>query len=103
MATATAPAPSKAKGVKVNKNLAPTPITYPKEAITPSWVGRVPQLKPGVYADGMPIHAAEQVSFAPELLRLRQSVQGACQKAWREVQCRWVRCAARQDSRGNLR
>lgn len=25
-------------------------------AVTPSWVGRVPQLKPGNYVDGMPIH-----------------------------------------------
>jgi hypothetical protein len=29
------------------------------EAVTPSWVGRVPQLKPGTYADGMPIHQVE--------------------------------------------
>jgi hypothetical protein len=39
------------------------PITAPmpqaREAVTPSWVGRVPQLKPGVYADGMPIHHVE--------------------------------------------
>src|SRR6516164_5514415 len=26
-----------------------------RQALTPSWVGRVPQLKPGRYADGMPI------------------------------------------------
>ena len=24
--------------------------------LTPSWVGRVPYVKPGVYADGMPVH-----------------------------------------------
>jgi hypothetical protein len=29
------------------------------EPVTPSWVGRVPQLKPGQYADGMPIHSPE--------------------------------------------
>jgi hypothetical protein len=29
------------------------------EPVTPSWVGRVPQLKPGQYADGMPIHFPE--------------------------------------------
>ena len=27
-----------------------------RQPLTPSWVGRVPQLKPGRYADGMPIH-----------------------------------------------
>jgi hypothetical protein len=27
--------------------------------VTPSWVGRVPQLKPGTYADGMPIHQVQ--------------------------------------------
>ena len=29
--------------------------------VTPSWVGRVPQLKPGQYADGMPIHSPEYI------------------------------------------
>jgi len=32
-----------------------------REPITPSWVGQVPQLKPGTYADGMPIHSPEYV------------------------------------------
>jgi hypothetical protein len=27
--------------------------------ITPSWTGRIPQLKPGRYADGLPIHQVE--------------------------------------------
>lgn len=27
-----------------------------REPVTPSWVGRVPQLKPGTYVDGMPLH-----------------------------------------------
>jgi hypothetical protein len=27
--------------------------------LTPSWVGRVPQLKPGIYADGLPFHQVE--------------------------------------------
>jgi len=27
--------------------------------LTPSWVGRVPYLKPGVYADGMPLHQVQ--------------------------------------------
>jgi hypothetical protein len=30
-----------------------------REPVTPSWVGRVPQLKPGTYADGLPIHQVE--------------------------------------------
>lgn len=30
-----------------------------REPVTPSWVGRVPQLKPGTYADGMPIHQVQ--------------------------------------------
>jgi hypothetical protein len=32
-------------------------LTQKREPVTPSWVGRVPQLKPGQYADGMPIHS----------------------------------------------
>ena len=52
MATGTATAPSRTKASK--------PLTK-KEAVTPSWVGRVPQLKPGQYADGMPIHTPEYV------------------------------------------
>jgi hypothetical protein len=27
--------------------------------LTPSWVGRVPYVKPGVYADGMPVHQVQ--------------------------------------------
>jgi hypothetical protein len=30
-----------------------------RNLVTPSWVGRVPQLKPGQYADGLPIHKVE--------------------------------------------
>ena len=30
-----------------------------RHALTPSWVGRVPQKKPGAYSDGMPIHRVE--------------------------------------------
>ena len=52
MPTATATAPSRTKAGK----------QLPKrEPVTPSWVGRVPQLKPGQYADGMPIHSPEYV------------------------------------------
>jgi hypothetical protein len=41
--------------------LAPTIRTrhHKLQAVTPSWVGRVPQLKPGTYADGMPIHQVQ--------------------------------------------
>jgi hypothetical protein len=52
MPTATATAPSRIKNAK------PMPK---REAVTPSWVGRVPQLKPGQYADGMPIHVPEYI------------------------------------------
>ena len=38
----------------------PSAKAMPKrEAVTPSWVGRVPQLKPGTYADGMPLHQVQ--------------------------------------------
>jgi len=30
-----------------------------RKALTPSWVGRVPYIKPGVYADGMPLHQVQ--------------------------------------------
>jgi hypothetical protein len=52
MPTATATAPSLTKDSK------PLPK---REPVTPSWVGRVPQLKPGRYADGMPIHSPEYI------------------------------------------
>jgi hypothetical protein len=40
--------------------LAPNSIKT-REVVTPSWVGRVPQLRPGQYADGMPIHVPEYI------------------------------------------
>ncbi len=52
MPTATAAALSRTQDTK------PRPKS---EAVTPSWVGRVPQLKPGQYADGMPIHSPEYI------------------------------------------
>jgi len=52
MPTATAAALSRTKDTK------PVPK---REVVTPSWVGRVPQLKPGQYADGMPIHSPEYI------------------------------------------
>jgi hypothetical protein len=52
MPTGKATAPSR---TKVHKQLPR------KEPVTPSWVGRVPQLKPGQYADGMPIHSPEYI------------------------------------------
>jgi len=30
-----------------------------RPSLTPSWVGRVPHLKPGAYADGMPLHQVQ--------------------------------------------
>jgi len=35
----------------------PRTKTAPK--VTPSWAGRVPEVKPGIYADGLPIHQVE--------------------------------------------
>ena len=46
MPTATLAAPGRPKDGK----------KLEREPVTPSWVGRVPQLKPGHYADGMPLH-----------------------------------------------
>src|SRR5262249_18413468 len=54
MPTATKAAPAK---VAPKSKL----VTPPRQAVTESWVGRVPQLKPGRYADGMPIHAPEHI------------------------------------------
>src|SRR5688572_15522121 len=34
-----------------------------KPPATPSWVGRVPLVKPGVYADGLPFHEVTYLSF----------------------------------------
>ena len=52
MPTATAAVRSRTKDAK------PTPA---KESLTPSWVGRVPQLRPAQYVDGMPIHSPEYI------------------------------------------
>ena len=53
------------------------PQTKTKTPITPSWVGRVPQLKPGQYADGMPIHHVEYICckliLRPNKFHSRQS------------------------------
>jgi len=51
MPSVTATAPSRIKESK--------PLVQGKRPLTPSWVGRVPQLKPGTYADGLPIHQVE--------------------------------------------
>jgi len=52
---------AKLKAVPSRANPAPIPMPKlpVKEAVTPSWVGRVPQMKPGHYADGMPLHNVE--------------------------------------------
>jgi hypothetical protein len=61
MPTLTKEAPSKKKASKLAPP--PTPPAKPtaKSPVTESWVGRVPQLRPGQYADGMPIHVPEYV------------------------------------------
>ena len=51
MPTAKKTAPSLSKGAQERPKR--------ETAITPSWVGRVPPLKPGQYADGLPIHQVE--------------------------------------------
>ena len=52
MPTATATAPSRTKKGKQRPG---------REPVTPSWVGRVPQLKPGKYSDGLPIHSPQYI------------------------------------------
>jgi hypothetical protein len=52
MPSATAVAPVRYKDAK---------LVQKREPITPSWVGRVPQLKPAQYPDGMPIHKPEYI------------------------------------------
>ena len=37
----------------------PKPNAKATQNVTASWVGRVPPLKPGNYADGLPIHQVE--------------------------------------------
>ena len=71
MPTLTKEAPSKKKAAPLAPSKAPlsAPVVFrdgaalnkARQPITESWVGRVPQLKPGSYADGMPIHAPEYV------------------------------------------
>ena len=73
MPTLTIEAPSKKNAPRQKNDGKLAPISAPiikgdaeslnraKQAITESWVGRVPRLKPGSYADGMPIHAPEYV------------------------------------------
>jgi len=39
-----------------------TELTHSKQPVTPSWVGRIPQLKPGHYSDGMPLHDVHYLS-----------------------------------------
>jgi hypothetical protein len=69
MSRATATAPARIPSSKPEKT--------PAVAVTPSWVGRVPQLKPGTYADGMPIHHVEylccKLILRPNKFHSRQS------------------------------
>jgi hypothetical protein len=41
------------------RDQAAKPAVNTRPPVTPSWAGRVPQLNPGTYADGMPIHQVE--------------------------------------------
>lgn len=51
--------------------------SWNREPVTPSWVGRVPQLKPGTYADGMPFHPLQylccKLILRPNKFTSRQS------------------------------
>jgi hypothetical protein len=77
MPAATGTAPARIKNVKPAP--AKTLLSKPpaREPVTPSWVGRVPQLKPGRYADGMPIHSPEYICckliLRPNKFHSRQS------------------------------
>jgi hypothetical protein len=61
---------------------APTKAAQPpaktKLPVTPSWVGRIPQLKPGRYADGLPLHQVEylccKLLLKPNRFTSRQSL-----------------------------
>src|SRR5271163_1434299 len=45
-----------AQSTPAKSTLVKSTPSWNREPITPSWVGRMPQLKPGSYADGMPLH-----------------------------------------------
>src|SRR6476619_6013468 len=45
------------RDITLRAKIAPQPKTKP--SIKPSWAGRVPQIKPGVYEDGLPFHQVE--------------------------------------------
>ena len=66
---ATGVAPARAKNLKVVSKTEP---------VTPSWVGRVPQMKPGSYADGMPLHQVQylccKLILKPNKFHSRQSL-----------------------------
>lgn len=69
MRHAAATAPARIAGVKQVEKRVP---------LTPSWVGRVPQLKPGTYADGMPLHQVQylccKLILKPNKFHSRQSL-----------------------------
>jgi hypothetical protein len=54
------------------------PAPKPRPPVTPSWVGRVPQLKPGTYADGLPFHQVQylccKLILRPNRFTSRQSL-----------------------------
>src|SRR5678815_2553441 len=51
---------SKAKTETTKTETTVEPKHHPK---TTSWAGRVPQIKPGVYADGLPYHEVGYLAF----------------------------------------
>src|SRR5215467_13577705 len=61
MPTATAFVPTKPKKSSAAVVTDAAALNMARQPVTESWVGRVPQLKPGSYADGMPIHSPEYI------------------------------------------
>jgi len=70
--------PIKAATEAAQRPIKTATVSLHREPVTPSWVGRVPQLKPGTYADGMPIHSPEYICckliLRPNKFHSRQSL-----------------------------
>lgn len=54
---------SKTKTQPKTKTQKAAPAPNGNLPVTPSWVGRVPEIKPGIYSDGLPIHEINYLSF----------------------------------------
>jgi hypothetical protein len=56
-----------------------------KTPVTPSWVGRVPRLKPGKHADGLPLHQVEYLCCKLTAGISSGSVKGGIQNGLHKV------------------